>query len=102
MRVIFRFKPDDEKAWVGFAEGRTWEDIADVIDEFGDPNSADIVILPKTYPMGFCIPFTNDEEEGWDSVDEGREVSGWFFEYDVDDPRWETERVSLEELEAFG
>ena len=26
MRVLFRFKPNDKKAWVGFTEGETWED----------------------------------------------------------------------------
>lgn len=110
MRVMFRFKPDavnepDNKAWIGFAEGYTWEDVADVIDEFGDPASADIVMLPETYRMGFCIPYVyinecSPDEYYWCTTGD-REVSDWFFEYDVDDPRWETERVSLEELEAF-
>ena len=107
MRVMFRFKPDavnkpDNKAWVGFAEGCTWEDIAHVIDEFGDPTSADIVILPKKYPMGFCIPYvyTNEfypDEYLWCTTG-GREISDWFFEYDVDDPRWETPNTEWEDF----
>lgn len=111
MKVMFRFKPyvvnkPGNKAWIGFAEGRTWEDIIDVIDEFGDPTSADIVKISASHPMGFCIPYVYDSddsndsgEQGWCSVDEEREISNWFFKYDIDSPEWETKRVLLEELE---
>jgi len=92
MKVIFRFKPDDEQAWVGFTEGSTWGEIFWNIDEFGDPFEANVIKLPHKYHMGFCIPFTNDESEGWDSVAEDREVTDMFYEAvpDIDSPEWET------------
>lgn len=109
MKVLFRFKPYDvdkpgSKAWVGFAEGDTLDDVMYVIDEFGDPTSADVIVLPLTHPMGFCIPYVytdeySPDEHYWCTTDEGqREISDWFFEYPVDDPRWETERAVWEDF----
>jgi|TARA_R110000744_G_scaffold350530_1_gene456239 hypothetical protein len=95
MRVLFRFKPNDKKAWVGFTEGETWEDIFWAIDEYGDPNETAVIKLPHKYPMGFCVPFTNDGDEGWSALEEDREIAGEFYESmpDIDGPEWETKQA---------
>jgi len=94
MRVLFRFKPEGDKAWVGFVEGRTWDDIFHNIDEFGDPFMADVIKLPADRTMSFCVPYINyaddTEEEVWDTDrDDEVEVGDWFHEYPVDSQEWE-------------
>ena len=94
MRILFRFKPEGDKAWVGFVEGRTWDDIFHNIDEFGDPFSADVIKLPADRTMSFCVPYIHyadaTEEGGWDTdPDDEVEVGDWFREYPVDSPEWE-------------
>ena len=95
MRVLFRFKPNDKKAWVGFTEGKTWEDIFWAIDEYGDPNETAVIKLPHKYPMGFCVPFTsNPNHDGdWESENKDREIAGEFYASmpDIDGPEWETQ-----------
>ena len=94
MRVLFRFKPNDKKAWVGFTEGETWEDIFWAIDEYGDPNEAAVIKLPYKYTMGFCVPFSNDpnHDGDWEPEDKDREIGEWFWMAipDIDGPEWET------------
>ena len=98
MRVMFRFKPEGDKAWVGFVEGRTWDDIFHNIDEFGDPYSTDVIKLPADRTMSFCVPYIDypedgTEEGGWDTdPDDEIEVGDWFYEYPPDSPEWEKHR----------
>tara|TARA_R110000803_G_scaffold10912_8_gene33204 strand:+ start:166 stop:519 length:354 start_codon:yes stop_codon:yes gene_type:complete len=95
MRVLFRFKPNDKKAWVGFTEGNTWKDIFWAIDEFGNPFEADVIKLPHKYPISFCVPFANDGDEGWGTLEEGREVGEMLYMAmpDIDGPEWETKQA---------
>ena len=65
IQVVFRFKYNNEEAWVGYTNGVDWEDIFWGIDEFGDPYEADVVRVSNC-PIGYCVAWdNNDEFEGW-------------------------------------
>ena len=36
MRILFRFVLSNKTVWIGYTEGKTWEEIYNGIDEFGD------------------------------------------------------------------
>jgi len=91
MKILFRFMISDDEGWIGYTEGRTWEEIFYFIDEFGDPYSADIIRLPPDAPLGVCVPMVYDDENGWIPNDQASEISEYFWDRvpDLGDPRWE-------------
>jgi len=91
MRILFRFGGNIEIRWVGYTEGKTWEEIFISIDEFGDPYAADIIQLHRAVPLSFCVPIIPDDENGWvPSNDEASEICEYFWDSvpEVSDPRW--------------
>ena len=95
MRIFFKFSTDNDLASVGYTEGKTWQDIFDAIDEFGDPNEAVVVRFFKKVPVSFCMRRHCDKSGSWDIDDDsGIEVSINFFRWicsqmpALDDPEW--------------
>jgi len=104
MRVAFRFKPEGDKAWVGFAEGHTWEDIFDNIDQYGDPCSADVIRIPKARQMSFCIPYEYNSQEDWWERAETREIDeicGEFSEFEPDSDIWKINDTAWKKFLGF-
>lgn len=91
MRILFRFIANSEIRWIGYTEGKTWEQIFMAIDEFGDPYAADVIQLHRAVPLRFCVPIILDDENGWIPNDEASEISEYFWDSvpEVSDPRWE-------------
>lgn len=96
MKVMFRFKPDNDKAWIGYTEGDTWEDIFMDIDEFGDPYSVDVFKLPSRQYVSFCVPYEYDPKEDYWVAQPELELGGFFLNYPVDAPEWETPNSAWE------
>jgi hypothetical protein len=96
MKILFRFMISDDEGWIGYTEGRTWEEIFYFIDEFGNPYSADIIRLPPDAPIGVCVPMVYDDDLGWmvgDNDDADLEISEYFWDGvpDLGDSRWDAE-----------
>jgi hypothetical protein len=94
MRILFRFVLSNKTVWVGYTEGKTWEEIYHGIDEFGDAYEADVIQLHRAVPMRFCVPLMLHKKAGWvPSNEEYGGMSGKFWDAvpDVSDFRWDAE-----------
>ena len=103
MRILFRFIANSEIRWIGYTEGKTWEQIFMAIDEFGDPYAADVIQLHRAVPLRFCVPIILDDENGWIPNDEASEISEYFWDSvpEVSDPRWEAKTKTQSAWEDY-
>ena len=90
----FRFLDEDENpsGWIGFAMGKTINDIFDIIDEFGDPYSVQIL---ESQEAGFCVQWKPFPDESGDAAMEKTadliESMPWVF----DEEGWTTPPWSI-------